>query len=69
MTIAIRAANLQPADSFAGIIPSILEARLAEHNIFAPIDWLRMSPRQRGKLFGITRAHVELINHAMGVRS
>lgn len=68
MTLPIRPALSQPADSFTGLIPEILATRLASNNVFQPVDWLRMSPRQRVALFGITRAHVEIINRATGVR-
>jgi len=67
-TIAISSIPSQATDSFSGRIPEILCERLAAHNIFSPTDWQRMTPRQRGNLFGITAAHVAIINRATGVK-
>jgi hypothetical protein len=57
-----------PAADFSAL-PAILLQRLYAANVFDATDWLRLTPRQRRSIWGVTAAHIPLIDRAAGVRS
>jgi len=52
-----------PATEWAALPPQLLR-RLAKEGIATPDQWLALTPRQRLGFFGITPAHVRLIDAA-----
>ncbi len=53
---------------FSGL-PQILLERLHGANVFDVADWLRLTPTQRRGIWGVTAAHIALIDRAVGARS